>query len=135
MFLCTEKSYLFTISHCAIYVVEVCQKYMFVSLQCINLKTIYLNENLNSWFKDIVNVRYTSKTVRLSFFFVNLSNLRTQSIGDFYKKFYSALFVYSETCFVYFGHSTVQPKIHLNTKFEILPLGWTKCPKKSHFFF
>ena len=31
--------------------------------------------------------------------------------------------------------ATVQPKIHLNTKFEILPFGWTKCPKTEPFFF
>ena len=49
----------------------------------------YLNKNLNTWFKGIVNVRYTSKTVCnfffFFFFFVNLSNWRTQSNGDFYK--------------------------------------------------
>ena len=30
--------------------------------------------------------------------------------------------------------ATVQPKIHLNTKLEILPFGWTKCPKTEPFF-
>ena len=39
--------------------------------------------------------------------------------------------------FCLFQHilATVQPKIHLNTKFEILPFGWTKCPKTEPFFF
>ena len=36
-------------------------------------------------------------------FFVNLSNLRTQSNGDFYKNFYLAIFMYSESCFVYYN--------------------------------
>ena len=31
--------------------------------------------------------------------------------------------------------ATVQPKIHLNTKCEILTFGWTKCPKIEPFFF
>ena len=31
--------------------------------------------------------------------------------------------------------ATEQPKIHLNTKFENLPFGWTKCPKTEPFFF
>ena len=70
-------------------------------------------------------------------FVVNLSNLRTQSNGDFYKNFYLATFMYAESCFVILQHilATVQPKIHLNTKFEILPFGWTKCPKIEPFFF
>ena len=68
-------------------------------------------------------------------FFVNFSNLRTQSNGDFYKNFYLAIFMYSESCFVYYNifWPQVQPKIHLNTKFEILPFGWTKCPKTEPF--
>ena len=36
-------------------------------------------------------------------FFVNLSNLRTQSNGDFYKKFYLAILMYSESSFVYYN--------------------------------
>ena len=36
-------------------------------------------------------------------FFVNLSNMRTQSNGDFYKKIYLAIFKYSESCFVYYN--------------------------------
>ena len=69
-------------------------------------------------------------------FFVNLSNLRTQSNGDFYKNFYFSHFYVFRELFCLLQHilATVQPKIHLNTKFEILPFGWTKCPKTEPFF-
>ena len=69
-------------------------------------------------------------------FFVNLSNLRTQSNGDFYEKFYLAIFMYSESCFVYYNIFWPQ----YNQKFTKIPnlkfclLGGQNVPKQSHFF-
>ena len=69
-------------------------------------------------------------------FFVNLSNLRTQSNGDFYKTFYLAIFMYSESCFVYYNifwpqYNQKFPEIP-NLKFNLL--DGQNVPKQSHFF-
>ena len=95
----------------------------------------YLNKNLNTWFKGIVNARYTSKIVCLSFFCKFIKFAHTIQWGFLPKNLFGHFYVFREL-FCLFQHilATVQPKIHLNTKFEILPFGWTKCPKTEPFF-
>ena len=96
----------------------------------------YLNKNLNTWFKGIANARYTSKIVCLSFFCKFIKFPHTIQWG-FLQKFLFGHFYVFRALFCLLQHilATVQPKIHLNTKFEILPFGWTKCPKSEPFFF
>ena len=94
----------------------------------------YLNKNLNTWFKGIVNVRYTSKTVCLSFFCKFIKFAHTIQW-----RFLQKIFVWPFLCIprvflfnvTYFGYRTTKNSL---TKFEILPLGWTKCPKTEPFF-
>ena len=96
----------------------------------------YLNKNLNTWFKGIVNARYTSKTVCLSFFCKFIKFAHTIQWGFLQKILFGHFYVFRELfCLLQHILATVQPKIHLNTKFEILPFGWTKCPKTEPFFF
>ena len=95
----------------------------------------YLNKNLNTWFKGIVNARYTSKTVCLSFFCKFIKFAHTIQWGFLQKFLFGHFYVFRELfCLLQHILATVQPKIHLNTKFEILPFGWTKCPKIEPFF-
>ena len=95
----------------------------------------YLNKNLNTWFKGTVNARYTSKIVCLSFFCKFIKFAHTIQWGFLQNFLFGHFYVFREL-FCLFQHilATVQPKIHLNTKFEILPFGWTKCPKTEPFF-
>ena len=96
----------------------------------------YLNKNLNTWFKGIVNARYTSKTVCLSFFCKFIKFAHTIQWGFLQKILFGHFYVFRELfCLLQHILATVQPKIHLNTKFEILPFGWPKCPKIEPFFF
>ena len=99
----------------------------------------YLIKNLNTRFKGTVNARYTSKTVCLSFFckFIKFTHTIQHVQWGFLQKFLFGHFYVFRELFCLLQHilATVQPKIHLNTKFEILPFGWTKCPKTEPFFF
>ena len=95
----------------------------------------YLNKNLNIWFKGIVNARYTLKTVCLSFFCKFIKFAHTIQWGFLQKNLFGHFYVFRELfCLLQHILATVQPKIYLNTKFEILPFGWTKCPKTAIFF-
>ena len=95
----------------------------------------YLNKNLNTWFKGIVSARYTSKTVCLSFFCKFIKFAHTIQWGFLQKFLFGHFYVFRELfCLLQHILATVQPKIHLKTKFEILPFGWTKCPKIEPFF-
>ena len=50
--------------------------------------------------------------------------------GFLQKFLFGHFYVFRELfCLLQHILATVQPKIHLNTKSEILPFGWTKCPK------
>ena len=95
----------------------------------------YLNKNLNTWFEGTVNARYISKTVCLSFFCKFIKFAHTIQWGFLQKFLFGHFYVFPELfCLLQHILATVQPKIHLNTKFEILPFGWTKCPKTEPFF-
>ena len=92
-------------------------------------------KNLNTWLKGIVNVRYTSKSVCSSFFCKFIKFAHTIQWIFLQKFLFGLFYVFRELfCLIWHTLATVQPKIHLNTKFEILPLGWTKCPKREQFF-
>ena len=55
--------------------------------------------------------------------------------GFLQKILFGHFYVFRELfCLLQHILAIVQPKIHLNTKFEILPFGWTKCPKTEPFF-
>ena len=96
----------------------------------------YLNKNLNTWFKGIVNVRYTSKTVCFSVF-CKFIKFTPQSNGDFYRKFCLAFFVYSKSCFV--ECSIFWPQYNQNSlKYQIWNFAsWVDkmTQKRAIFFF
>ena len=70
------------------------------------------------------------------FFCKSIKFAHTIQWGFLQKFLFGHFYVFRELfCLLQHILATVQPKIHLNTKFEILPFGWTKCPKTEPFFF
>ena len=96
----------------------------------------YLNKNLNTWFKGTVNARYTSKTVCLSFFCKFIKFVHTIQLGFLQKFLFGHFYVLRKFCLGLLQHilTTVQPKIHLNTKFEFFAFWVDKMSQNRAIF-